>query len=179
MSNPDQSLPYSHVIPLVTISGPVTVVLKPDDADRAAIARLGRLHSVKSYEARLAITPRADGTIAISGPLKAFVEPICVVSLEPFAQHVEEEVEAVFAEAPVIARLEKRAEEQELEFDPPDEIENNAIDIGALSVEFLMLALDPYPKKPGTGFEDYVESGEKLSPFAALEALTKKQGGAS
>lgn len=166
--------PFSHPVPLSSLAGPVTVVLKPDEAERAAIARLGRLNAVRRFEARVTLTSRADGTIAITGPLAAEVEPICVVSLEPFSQRVEEEIDAVFAEPDVITRLEKRAAEAELEFDPPDEIIGTEIDIGQLAVEFLMLALDPYPKKPGAGFSDYRESEEKLSPFAALAALKDK-----
>ena len=44
------------------------------------------------------------------------------------------------------------------------------IDLGAVALEFLVLACDPYPRKPGVHFSD-VSIGEKEqdpSPFAAL-----------
>jgi uncharacterized metal-binding protein YceD (DUF177 family) len=165
------ALPFSRLLQLVALHGPYEATLEPDEAERAAIARLGSLHSVHAFKARVLVTPRADGTIRVTGVLKAAVEPVCVVSLEPFAQAIDEEIEAVFAEPDVITRLEKRAAEAELEFDPPDEIEGGIIDIGALAVEFLMLALDPYPKKPGATFTEHREAEARESPFAALAKL--------
>lgn len=173
MKPDDRTLPLalSRPVPLMSLSSPVTMVVRPDENECAAIARLGRMASLTAFEARLTLTPRADGTILVEGPLRATANVICVVSLEPFPQAIAEEVEAVFAEAPVIARLEKRAAEAELDFDPPDEILDGQIDVGALAVEFLMLALDPYPRKPGIRFDEYRESEAKESPFAALKAL--------
>jgi hypothetical protein len=46
------------------------------------------------------------------------------------------------------------------------------IDLGALATEFLMLAIDPYPRKPGATFEaPAADPGGH--PFAALAALKK------
>ena len=48
------------------------------------------------------------------------------------------------------------------------------IDLGAIALEFLTLALDLYPKRPGVHFTD-VLIGEEREPepssFAALERL--------
>ena len=62
--------------------------------------------------------------------------------------------------------------------DPPDAIVNGAIDLGALAVEFLTLALDPYPRKPGAEFAasdgaGLADHGDQDSgnPFAALAKL--------
>ena len=38
------------------------------------------------------------------------------------------------------------------EYEPPDEIVNGQIDLGAITAEFLVLGLDPYPRKPGVDF---------------------------
>ena len=38
------------------------------------------------------------------------------------------------------------------DYEPPDEIVNGQIDLGALTAEFLALGLDPYPRKPGVDF---------------------------
>jgi uncharacterized metal-binding protein YceD (DUF177 family) len=168
-------VPYSHVLSLMAVNIPQDHRLVPNAAERAAIAALGSLNSVSAFEAKVLVKPRGDGAIQISGQLEADIEPICVVSLEPFPQHISEEIEAVFAEQVVIERLEKRAAEAELEFDPPDEIVNGVIDIGALAVEFLMLALDPYPKKPGTAFGEHRESEQRESPFAALAKLKERE----
>ena len=39
------------------------------------------------------------------------------------------------------------------EYEPPDEIVNGKIDLGAVAAEFLALGLDPYPRKPGVDFD--------------------------
>ena len=56
------------------------------------------------------------------------------------------------------------------EYEPPDEIVNGQIDLGALTAEFLALGLDPYPRKPGVDFDFEDAGGRGDSPFAALNA---------
>ena len=69
------------------------------------------------------------------------------------------------------------------EEDPPEEMVDGKIDLGALVTEFFALGIDPYPRKPGadlaaiashipnleldgpTGIE------EKISPFSSLSKL--------
>ena len=48
--------------------------------------------------------------------------------------------------------------------DPPEPIVNGAIDLGALAAEFLMLGLDPYPRKPGAVFEPVDCAGRSGRP---------------
>ncbi len=57
--------------------------------------------------------------------------------------------------------------------DLPDPIVEGRIDLGAAALEFLVLALDPYPKRPGAMFADVVAGGDdaELSAFAALARL--------
>ena len=57
--------------------------------------------------------------------------------------------------------------------DAPDPIIDGRIDLGATALEFLVLALDPYPKKPGVAFTDVVigDDHEEPSAFAALARL--------
>ena len=65
--------------------------------------------------------------------------------------------------------------------DPPDEIIGNTVDLGALAAEFLGLALDPYPRKPGAEFAALTEdppgapaAPSKVSPFAILKNARPK-----
>ena len=61
--------------------------------------------------------------------------------------------------------------------DPPEMLRDGAVDLGAVAIEFLLLGIDPYPRKPGAVF-DAPPAGDPVShPFAALAAL-KKDGGA-
>ena len=51
------------------------------------------------------------------------------------------------------------------------------IDLGAIATEFLILAIDPYPRKPGAVFQSPSAGEPAAHPFAALAALKKGQGG--
>jgi hypothetical protein len=60
--------------------------------------------------------------------------------------------------------------------DPPETIRDGIIDLGAVATEFLVLGLDPYPRKPGAVFDAPPAGDPAGHPFAALAAL-KKDGG--
>ena len=58
--------------------------------------------------------------------------------------------------------------------DPPDAIVDDTIDLGAVAIEFMVLGLDPYPRKPGVHFDDMVlvdKDEPAPSAFAALARL--------
>ena len=61
--------------------------------------------------------------------------------------------------------------------EPPEPLADGKVDLGALASEFLLLGIDPYPRKPGAEFAppQAAEAGEH--PFAGLEALKKRLGG--
>lgn len=129
----------------------------------AADVGLAALHALTG-EYRLTATAKG---IHVAGRVKAQIEQTCVVTLEPFASEIDEEVEVDFAESsgmPPEPPTEMHA------YEPPDEIVNGTIDLGALTAEFLALGLDPYPRKPGASF-DHASEGERESPFAALQRL--------
>jgi hypothetical protein len=61
--------------------------------------------------------------------------------------------------------------------DPPEVLQHGSIDLGALAVEFLLLGIDPYPRKPGVSFEPpRVVDDPAAHPFAVLAALKKDSG---
>jgi hypothetical protein len=49
------------------------------------------------------------------------------------------------------------------------------VDLGALATEFLILGLDPYPRKAGAVFQPPARAQPDESPFAALAKLKKGQ----
>ncbi|WP_029002364.1 YceD family protein [Azorhizobium doebereinerae] len=170
-------LPYSHVIPVADIPPHgLDLTLTPGEEVRATLARHLDISAVLSLSARLHLAQeRADGA-RVTGVVKARITQVSVVSLEPFDDDVAEEVDVRFATADTIAREVANAPEDS-DFDPPDLIENGAIDLGLLVTEFLALGLEPYPRKPGEVFEPYEESAESeapVSPFAALARLKDK-----
>ena len=154
--------------------GPIRLRLEPDAAERAAIAKRLGLQGLPALSADVTAKPWLDG-VEVTGRFQAVVEQICGVSLDPFEQPVEGEIEirAVPAGSPHAGA----AESHELELDPdapdpPDELAADSIDLAAYVVEHLALEIDPFPRKPGAEF-DYEAPETETSPFAALKKLTE------
>jgi uncharacterized metal-binding protein YceD (DUF177 family) len=104
----------------------------------------------------------------------------CVVTLEPLTSEVDEEIDAMFSpDAPPVPEATSGDEDGPAE-DPPEPIVNGAIDLGTLATEFLMLGLDPYPRKEGVVFEPLIAPADPADhPFAALKALKTPDSQAS
>lgn len=171
---PDEP-PFAYPVAVATLHGETHLKLAPDAAARQRIAALLGLHAVEQLDAELKVSQASNGLVEISGTLRAEIQPVCVVSLEPFPQHVDEPVSIRFAPEGLIERMIRRAEEDEIEdFEPPDAILDGQIDFGSVVVEFLALALDPYPRKPGAVFAGGDPEPVRESPFAALQALKLK-----
>lgn len=170
------------------LSRPVTLAEVPPEgleieivateAERAALARLNDIPAVLSLTARLRVRRwRRDGLEA-TGALEARVRQTCVLSLEEFDSDLSEPIEVRFAppaEAPrPRSRRHEETEPHEHELlgeDPPDPLVGGAADLGAVVAEFLTLALDPYPHKPGASFAEPSPedaAAAKVSPFAQL-----------
>lgn len=169
--------PYSHKVPTATLHGETHLKLVPDAEARARMAKSLGLDAIGALHADLAISQAANGLVAITGTLQAALRPICVVSLEAFDETIDEPVELRLAPPDLIERMIKRAEKDGVEdFEPPDEIADGVIDFGAVVTEFLTLALDPYPKRPGAAFAGGDPEEPKRSPFEALKALKTGRG---
>ena len=50
------------------------------------------------------------------------------------------------------------------------------VDLGAVATEFVILGIDPYPRKAGVVFRAPATADERTSPFAPLAALKKRTG---
>src|SRR5229473_7076436 len=64
---------------------------------RAAIARLAGLAALPRLEASFDVTPRGRGGLHVIGRVSATVGQLCVVTLEPIENEVEEPIDVVFA----------------------------------------------------------------------------------
>jgi uncharacterized metal-binding protein YceD (DUF177 family) len=139
------------------------IELTADAAVRAAIAKAAGLNSLPSLQATFDVARRARG-VAVTGQVEATVGQTCVVTLEPIESHVAEAVDLVFAPPsdPAFAGE-----------DPPEPLTGDSIDLGAIAVEFLMLGIDPYPRKKGAEFVSPNAPDPKTNPFSALESLKK------
>jgi uncharacterized metal-binding protein YceD (DUF177 family) len=142
----------------------VEIAVEATAEEREALARAFKVLAIHV----LTGTFRLSGTrsrVHVSGHVDANVNQICVVTLDPFDSDIRENVEVEFA-AP------GAAPEQQGE-DPPDEIVDGTVDLGALTAEFLALGLDPYPRKPGVDFTFEAADDRPESPFALLGTLKR------
>lgn len=166
-------LPYSHMISIADLP-PLGLHLKlePDAATTAALARHVGVLEAEGILATLHIVPEGREGMHVSGRLRASVRQTCGVTLEPFDAPIDEEIDVHFAPAGTYKPSE---EDEENGIDPPDEIVDGRIDVGALVCEFLALGVDPYPRKPGAVFEPPAEDPAALSPFSTLSRLKDKE----
>lgn len=150
------------------------VELEAAEPVRAKIAEVAGLRALPRLSAVLDVKRRGAG-LHVAGRVNATVGQTCVVTLEPVENTVEEEIDLVFQPgAPVMSSSgDHRAEEE-----APEPLVGDAVDLGAIATEFLMLGIDPYPRKPGAEFSTGRTEPAGEHPFAALAALKKGPGGA-
>ena len=134
----------------------------------AALAKDFKLPAIRSLTGEYRLTGSAKG-VHVGGTVTADITQVCVVTLDEFDSTVTEAVEVDFAES---LGMPPEPPTEMHEYEPPDEILNGHIDLGALTAEFLALGLDPYPRKPGVDF-DFQGDEKKDSPFAALGQLKR------
>jgi hypothetical protein len=121
------------------------------------------------------VQPQGRG-LRVTGEVDATVAQTCVVTLEPLLNDVHEVVDVVFdPDAPDAEGQMERGIVAVTDVDPPEPLSGGGIDLGAIALEFLLLGVDPYPRKPGAVF-DSPSAEPKESAFAALAALKKSPG---
>ncbi len=120
---------------------------------------------------------RRGARVHVTGHVRAKVGQTCVVTLEPVDSDIDETVDLMFA--PTHAEAARAGEEIDvtLDGDPPEPLTGGTVDLGALATEFLVLGIDPYPRKKDVEFAPVTIGEEGPKPFAALEALKKRLGG--
>ncbi|MCB1489239.1 MAG: DUF177 domain-containing protein [Bauldia sp.] len=151
------------------------------DADaRAAIAAEYGLVGVNSFVAELEIGRQPNGSVTVEGRVRAEIVQNCVVSLEPVVQTIDEPISMRYVaegDATAPAPPKPGAEVHiDPDVEPPDVLGDGTIDPGAVALEHMALAIDPYPRAPGaeipTEFGESPENGHE-SPFSVLAKLAR------
>jgi hypothetical protein len=167
--------------PIVQTEVPETglhVDLVADERVRADIARLAGLAALPRLDASFDVTPHGRRGLHVIGRVLATVGQTCGVTLEPIENEINEAVDLLFVPAAAGPRSEQDWSEVEIPLeDAPEVLVNGMVDLGALATEFLILGIDPYPRKPGTVFQAPSVGDDFARPFAALAALTKGRRG--
>jgi hypothetical protein len=165
--------------------------LHADEPVRATIAKSIGLSALPRLDAAFEVTRHGRDGLHVAGRVSARVGQLCVVTLDPIESDVEEAVDVTFdpnaapksddaaEKAPLRGKsAAKTAVTIELDDDEaPEPLFGDTIDLGALAIEFLVVGLDPYPRKPGAKFELPAVADETEHPFAALAKLRGGQGG--
>jgi uncharacterized metal-binding protein YceD (DUF177 family) len=150
--------------------------LVADERTREGVAKLAGLRSLPRLEARFELTPRGRDRLHVAGTISATVGQDCVVTLEPIENEIEEQVDLEFAPPATPTIVHEEGERVEVTpVDEPEPLIGDSVDLGAIASEFLLLAIDPYPRKAGVAFEPPAKEADTGGPFAALAALKKKE----
>jgi uncharacterized metal-binding protein YceD (DUF177 family) len=147
--------------------------LLADEATRRDIAALAGLRALPRLSATFDVVRHGRDGLRVVGAVSARVGQTCVVTLEPIENDIEEAVDLVFAPS----REQATDDRSRAAHDAPEALINGTLDLGAVAVEFLVLGIDPYPRKPGAVFDAPPTGDAGAHPFAALAALKKGQGG--
>jgi len=148
--------------------------ISADAQTRAVIAASASLRDMPQLDATFDLTRLGD-SVKVRGTVRAKVGQTCVVTLEPIDNEVSENIDLLFS-PPVDPLLDPEAARKSEKGEPPEPLEDGNLDLGTIATEFLILGLDPYPRKPGAEFDLPKERDDAPAhPFAALAALKKPQ----
>ena len=151
------------------------VSLEASEETRAALAGPAGVDAVERLTATFDLTRRGRDGLHVAGRVNATVRQTCVVSLDPLVSTIDEAVEVDFA--PRRDDATSRSDEIELDSsadEEPEPLVGNSVDLGLLATEFLILGIDPYPRKPDAAFEAPASAEAAGKAFAALAAWSKK-----
>ena len=143
-----------------------------DQGAREVIAKAANLAALPRLEAGFDLTRHGAEGLRLVGRVQATVVQNCVVTLEPIESEIDEAVDLVFL--PVASAAADTAALQTVDAEePPETLKDGVLDLGAVATEFLLLGIDPYPRKPGAVFDAPPAGDPSSHPFAALAALKK------
>jgi Large ribosomal RNA subunit accumulation protein YceD len=148
------------------------VTLSADARAREAIVAVAGLRELPRLDASFEVVRSGAAGLHVTGTVSATVGQTCVVTLEPIESEINEAIDLVFnpsSDAGASADMSLDTEEPEIE-----PLIDGVVDLGALATEFLILGIDPYPRKPGAVFGAPPTGEPFAGPFAGLAALQKK-----
>ena len=152
--------------------------LVADEETRTHLAQAAGLRSLPRLTASFDVTRRGASGLHVIGEMNATVGQNCVVTLDPIENELHAGIDLVFVPdaTPTIADKQGEATVDFSQEAEPESFSEGAVDLGAIATEFLLLAIDPYPRKPDAVFEPRIAGDPAAHPFAALAALKGDKG---
>ena len=148
------------------------------EAVRSELAALAGLRALPRLSAAFDVARQGAG-VHVTGQVNARVGQTCVVTLELVENDLMESIDLRFAPQ-LTETIETQSDTAALPADaeePPEPLSDGKVDLGAIATEFLLLGIDPYPRKAGAEFLPVKSDDGGTKPFAALEALKKRLSG--
>lgn len=149
---------------------PVTTELVMSEADRSALAKDFGIPGVTVLSGE-ALAARRAGMIEVEGRVQASLIRQCVASLEDMEEAIDESFTVTFTEH---ASGDVEAE-TEADLDAPEPIEGGRLDLGAILLEQLVLAMSPHPRREGAEAPVDPGAGARITPFDVLKNLAANE----
>lgn len=168
------SEPYSHRLRADRLPARrVTAVdLTPDAEARARIAAALDLSALPVARLSGSLAPAPVDAWAFEGRLQATVVQPCGITLAPVTTAIDETLRRIWS--PHAAATLEGGEDVEMGDDETEAL-GAEIDLGAVLVEALALAIPPFPRAPGAALEAPAAAEDDVRrPFAALGDLLKR-----
>lgn len=148
--------------------------LTADERIRIALAGVAGVTEVLRLQAAFDVTRHGLNGLRVAGIVSATVKQYCVVTLEPLENQISESVDLIFAPEGAVLTKSDDEDDGALLDEEPEFLRDGMVDLGAVATEFLILGIDPYPRKPGSVFKPPQDQQDAANrPFAALAALKK------
>ena len=145
-----------------------------DAHTRDAVAKLAAVPALPRLTAEFELTRYGHDGVRVVGSVSATVEQNCVATLEPMQTEVEEEIDLLFEPPQTGPPGATHPSERERQDEESEVLRDGVVDLGAVATEFLILGIDPYPRKEGAVFNAPIPKEDLADrPFAALAALKK------
>lgn len=172
---------FSRVVQLGDFAEPISGRIEATAQECEQLADLFGVESLESFTFDYELQPIGTDRAHLSGEIHAELIQLCILTLEPVHETVDESVSLDCLPQKQIGREDAAAPQtdpQGLPADPPAPIVNGRINVGALAGEILASAINPYPRKDGAEFDwddPKDEEGAAFSPFAQLAKLKPKR----
>lgn len=142
--------------------------LDADETARKLVAERLGVPAVNRLKGVFVVRRTADG-LEVNGTLDAALTRVCVVSLEPMDEVINEDFDISYSTS---GAPPEGAIELDLDPDAVEPLPEAGVDLGDILIEQLALAIDPYPRQEGApSLAKAYGATPEASPFSALRSL--------
>lgn len=186
MPQTEDTLPFHHPLRVADLASnePTPFELVLTEAQCKAIAADIDVPALRKIRMTGTVAPLGKRDWKMAAHLGATVTQDCVVTLAPVTTRIEEDIERHWIKG---LKMAPGGDEVEMPEDVTQEPLRETIDLGAVLIEALALALPIYPRAEGAELpqQNFTEPGatpmtdEAARPFAGLAGLRSKLSGES